>query len=231
MSSIDLSATHISPPNLRLDLDLVNRTKGNQTDEHADEVNSVEQSDTGNETPGINNSVSTSNSDGTGSEDKKQEQKEVAKLEKRDREVRKHEAAHQAAAGSLSKGGPSFKFERGPNGKFFAVSGSVSIDSSEESLPEKTIAKMQTVRRAALAPANPSSQDRAVAADAASKEADARRELANERSEEVEDLNGATDSGNTFDSIKIDNSGGSSGVSGSSNVKKLAGGSLIDTYA
>ena len=235
MFSIDISTTttQISPQSLRLDLDLVNRTNGSKTDEHTDVVNNTDQTDASNETRGINNSDSARNSDSASAEnkDENRDQKEIDDLEKRDREVRVHELAHQAVAGSLAQGGPSFKFERGPNGKFFAVSGSVKIDTSEESSPEKTIVKMQVVKRAALAPANPSSKDRAVAADAAAKEADARKELANEKSENVEDLNGATNSENNLGSIKMANSGGSPHVSDSSDVKKLAGGSLIDTYA
>jgi len=48
---------------------------------------------------------------------------ELAKLKARDREVRAHEAAHTAAAGSLAKGGPSFTFQRGSDGRLYAVGG------------------------------------------------------------------------------------------------------------
>ncbi len=106
------------------------------------------------------------------------EQRQVRELQARDREVRIHEQAHVAAAGSLYRGGPTYDFQRGPDGKRYAVGGSVQIDTSPGSTPEETIAKAQQMRRAALAPAEPSSTDRAVAASAARLEAEARAELA-----------------------------------------------------
>ena len=106
-----------------------------------------------------------------------EEQREVQALRRRDREVRAHETAHLAAAGSLARGGPRYEFERGPDGRRYAVGGEVSIDSSPvPGDPEATILKMQQVRRAALAPANPSPQDRRVAAQASQQEARARAE-------------------------------------------------------
>ncbi|NOY46365.1 MAG: hypothetical protein GXP50_13085 [Deltaproteobacteria bacterium] len=101
----------------------------------------------------------------------------IAELQRRDREVRAHEAAHAAAGGGLVRGGPSFRYVRGPDGRPYAVAGEVQIDTSPARDPETTIAKMETVRRAALAPARPSSQDLAVAARAAQEEARARVEL------------------------------------------------------
>lgn len=110
-----------------------------------------------------------------------QEEQEVRELEKRDAEVRRHEQAHKAAAGPHASGGATFEFTTGPNGRRYAVSGEVSIDTSEVSgNPRATIAKMQQIRRAALAPANPSSQDRAVAAKAAQIEQKARAQAAQE---------------------------------------------------
>jgi hypothetical protein len=61
------------------------------------------------------------------------------------------------------------------------VGGHVDIDLSEEDSPEATITKMRQVQRAALAPAEPSGADRAVASAAASKEQQAQAELAEER--------------------------------------------------
>ena len=113
---------------------------------------------------------------------------ELAKLKARDREVRAHEAAHTAAAGSLAKGGPSFTFQRGSDGRLYAVGGEVNIDTSGASGdPETTIQKARQIRAAANAPANPSAQDRAVAAQATRMEAQARRELQQERTEETQE--------------------------------------------
>jgi hypothetical protein len=111
-----------------------------------------------------------------------EEKKQLEELKTRDREVRAHEAAHKAAAGSLARGAASFEFEKGPDGRRYAVGGEVSIDTSKVSGdPQATISKAQTIRAAANAPAQPSGQDRAVAAQATQMEAEARQELAEER--------------------------------------------------
>ncbi len=104
-------------------------------------------------------------------------------LKQRDREVRAHEQAHLAAAGGHATGGPSYTLQKGPDGNSYAVGGEVGIDLSKENDPSATIQKMQTVKRAALAPASPSSTDRQVAAQASVKEAQARQELLQEQQE------------------------------------------------
>jgi hypothetical protein len=106
-----------------------------------------------------------------------EEKKQVVDLKKRDREVKAHEAAHMAAGGGYVRGGASYSYQTGPDGKRYAVGGEVSIDTSAEDDPNATIRKMQTVRSAALAPANPSGQDRSVAAAASAMEAKARQQL------------------------------------------------------
>ena len=110
-----------------------------------------------------------------------EEQKQVTELKMRDREVRAHEMAHKGAAGQY--GGPvSYDYQGGPDGRRYAVGGEVSIDSSSVAGdPEATIQKMQIIARAALAPAQPSGQDRAVAAQAQQTAAQARRDLLAER--------------------------------------------------
>ncbi|MDT0595152.1 putative metalloprotease CJM1_0395 family protein [Glaciecola petra] len=104
------------------------------------------------------------------------EEKQVQQLKDRDREVRIHEQAHAAVGGQYA-GSPSYTFETGPDGKRYAVGGEVSIDVAEEEKPEDTIQKMQIVRAAALAPAEPSTQDLKVAAEASQKEMKARAEV------------------------------------------------------
>ena len=105
-------------------------------------------------------------------------------LRARDREVRSHELAHLAAAGRHARGGPSFTFEPGPDGRRYAVAGEVGIDTSEVAGdPAATLVKAQQIRRAALAPADPSAQDRQIAAQAAAMATQARAEIAAERRE------------------------------------------------
>ena len=119
------------------------------------------------------------------------EQDQVEQLRARDREVRAHEMAHKAAAGGYARGGPTYSYQQGPDGKRYAVGGSVNIDVSPvPGDPQATIQKMAVVRRAALAPAEPSSQDRKVAAQASQTAATARQELAQQR---AEDLSGSND--------------------------------------
>lgn len=109
-----------------------------------------------------------------------EEQAEVDRLRDRDVEVRAHEQAH-AARGGHHAGAPQYEYEMGPDGQRYAVGGKVSIDTAAvQGDPEATLRKMETVRAAANAPAEPSSQDRAVAAEAARTEQKARAELAEE---------------------------------------------------
>jgi len=107
-----------------------------------------------------------------------EEQTEVQELKKRDQKVRTHEHAHVAAGGQYVRGGIQYEYQTGPDGRRYVVGGEVSIDTSPESDPEDTIRKAQTIRQAALAPAEPSGQDRRAAAAAAQMAMKARQELA-----------------------------------------------------
>lgn len=111
---------------------------------------------------------------------------ELQELKTRDREVRAHEMAHLAAAGPHARGGPSYDYKRGADGRRYAVGGHVNIDTSAvPGNPEATLRKAEAVRRAALAPAEPSPQDRRIAADAVAMVLKARTEIAAVRREEV----------------------------------------------
>ena len=114
----------------------------------------------------------------------------MQQLKQRDTQVRQHEQAHLAAGGQYVRGGASFEYTTGPDGRRYATGGEVSIDVGSERTPEATIRKAQAVRRAALAPAEPSGQDRSVAAQAAQLETKARQELA--RAEGQEESGGET---------------------------------------
>jgi len=119
---------------------------------------------------------------------KAQERQVVAKLQARDSEVRAHEAAHLAAAGGIASGGASFTYQRGPDGKMYAVGGEVPISISGGSSPQETIKQMRQVAAAALAPADPSPQDYAVASSARSEEMRALAELRKEQAEAQKEL-------------------------------------------
>ncbi len=110
------------------------------------------------------------------------QQQEIAELKRRDAEVRAHEQAHAAVGGQYA-GTPQYEYTTGPDGRRYAVGGEVSIDVSEAATPAETIRKMQQVRAAALAPAEPSAQDRRVANEATQKAMQARMELAMEQAQ------------------------------------------------
>ena len=110
------------------------------------------------------------------------EQREVDTLEKTDKKVRAHEQAHLNAAGGLAISGAKFSYTTGPDGVRYVTGGEVSIDSSPvKDDPQATIQKAERIIAAALAPVDPSSQDRSVASAARSMEATARQEIAQQQ--------------------------------------------------
>lgn len=118
------------------------------------------------------------------------QQQQVVDLKKRDVEVRQHEAAHQAAGGA-NAGGASFTYQRGPDGKNYAIGGEVQVDVSAASSPQATVSKMEQIKAAALAPAQPSPQDQRVASMADGIKAQAQQEA-----RQGEKKNGGADQAN-----------------------------------
>lgn len=118
------------------------------------------------------------------------------KLSERDREVRNHERIH-ASIGGAHASAPSYSYQRGPDGRLYAVDGEVRIDTSPvPDNPQATLEKAEVIMRAALSVPEPSTQDRRVAAEARVMAAEARAEIAkaeeaktseNMRQDEVEE--------------------------------------------
>jgi len=109
----------------------------------------------------------------------------IAELQHIDQAVKRHEMAHVIAGGRFVLAGANYSYKTGPDGKRYAVSGEVKIDTSKvPDDPEATIKKMHSVRRAALAPSDPSPQDRKVASTAMSISTKAMSELIAKRAEE-----------------------------------------------
>lgn len=106
-----------------------------------------------------------------------QDQQVVARLKATEDKVKAHEAAHKAAGGAAT-GPVSYTYTRGPDGKNYVTGGEVPITISTGRTPQETITRMQQVIDAALAPSDPSPQDRAVAAQAAAMQQAARQEQA-----------------------------------------------------
>jgi len=117
---------------------------------------------------------------------RREEQRLVQQLAARDREVRAHEAAHIAVGRQYVVSGPSYTYQQGPDGRSYAIGGEVQLDVAEEAEAQATLDKAETVRRAALAPVEPSAQDRQVAARASQLAAQARLSIAMERREEIQ---------------------------------------------
>ena len=115
-----------------------------------------------------------------------EEERVLKALEARDAEVKTHEAAHQAAGGGLV-GPASYTYQRGPDGKMYAIGGEVPISAPTPSSPEEAIKIAQQLVTAAMAPADPSPQDFAVAASARAMEIQARQELAKEEQEKLKE--------------------------------------------
>jgi len=114
----------------------------------------------------------------------------ISSLKHRDAEVNAHEKAH-AAVGGQHAGSPSYSYKTGPDGVKYAVSGEVSIDTSRiPGDPQATLQKAQQIKAAALAPTEPSGQDRKVAAKADQMATEARSEI-------LEENNGSGKSSNS----------------------------------
>lgn len=148
------------------------------------------------------------------------ELQQVSELAAIDREVRAHEAAHQAVGGSLA-GAASFRFAIGPDGKRYAIGGEVPISiMAVADDPEATLRNAEQVRAAALAPAQPSAQDRSVAVEAAQLMAQAQLEVALQRVAALQsgDHN-KVDSGTAVDSFQ------------SNTGQSLAPGTLLDQHS
>ncbi|MDD2733419.1 MAG: putative metalloprotease CJM1_0395 family protein [Desulfuromonadaceae bacterium] len=103
-------------------------------------------------------------------------QAQITQLKSIEEKVKAHEAAHKAAGGAMT-GPVSYSYTRGPDGKSYITGGEVPISVTPGKTPQETISRMQQVIQAALAPADPSPQDRAVAGQAAAQQQEARQQL------------------------------------------------------
>lgn len=117
-----------------------------------------------------------------------QQVQQVRELQSIDRNVKAHEAAHQAAGGGLA-GAASFSYTRGPDNQMYATAGEVPIRMQKGRTPEETIANARQVVVAAMAPADPSPQDYKVAANALKMEFEARAEATKLKAQEAQEKN------------------------------------------
>ncbi len=150
------------------------------------------------------------------------DERTVVELKQRDRVVRAHELAHMTAGAGLVTRGASYTYQTGPDGQRYAVGGEVGIDVSPGRTPAETLSRAERIRAAALAPADPSAQDRQVAASADRMAIEARLEISAGEVSSVGSANetsaasGASGPAASYSAIASANAGG---------------GSRVDTYA
>ncbi len=89
----------------------------------------------------------------------------ISELKSIDLRIRAHEMAHVAVGGNLA-GSASFSYTTGPDGTQYAIAGEVPIAIKTGNTPDETMQIARQIKAAALAPSDPSSQDRSVAATA-----------------------------------------------------------------
>ncbi|WP_107941985.1 putative metalloprotease CJM1_0395 family protein [Metasolibacillus fluoroglycofenilyticus] len=89
----------------------------------------------------------------------------LRQLQMTEDEVKAHEQAHKAAGASVT-GPVSYTYMKGPDDQLYVSGGEVSIQVPTSGTDDETIKILEQVRKAALAPAQPSPQDLRVAASA-----------------------------------------------------------------
>lgn len=156
------------------DIDLGINTSVDKSDQNNSFDNAVDNSSSSAE--GQNKNYENKNENSSGNEFSEAEQREIEKLKRRDREVRAHEMAHQSAGGQYA-GSASYSYTTGPDNKRYAVGGSVDIETSPAKTPEETVKKADQIKRAAMAPAQPSGADMQIAAKATRMKMEAQAEL------------------------------------------------------
>lgn len=159
--------------------------------------------------------------------------KQIRELKSRDAEVRAHEQAHAAVGGQYA-GSPTYTYQKGPDGKNYAIGGEVQIDVSPVAGdPAATVDKMQQVRAAALAPAQPSGQDRKVAASASQAITKALAEQVKQKAAEQEKAQAekAAQAEQAQANIQGANPAASSSEAGQSEQAQAAQAQAIDPFA
>ncbi len=110
-----------------------------------------------------------------------EEKREVEELRQTDQKVRAHEQAHAAAGATNVR----YDYQTGPDGRQYAVGGTADISAQAPAGDhDSKLEQARKMKAAALAPADPSPQDMAVAAKAARLELEAVQEKTEAEREE-----------------------------------------------
>ena len=83
----------------------------------------------------------------------------LEKLKARDAKVRSHEAMHMMAAGGQAQGLPTYTYQTAPDGRRYAIGGSVNISVIQTGDEEANVRRANMAYRAAMATGEPSARD------------------------------------------------------------------------
>jgi hypothetical protein len=106
------------------------------------------------------------------------QKKALEKFEQRDAEVKAHELAHQTNSGGLA-GAASYTYQQGPDGKMYAIGGSVPITFKSGSTPQESIKNAKAIASATTSPDAPSSRDFSLLSSAKMMQLKAEQQLLN----------------------------------------------------
>lgn len=96
--------------------------------------------------------------------DEKDFERVLNKFKQKDAEIRSHEQVHATIGQTTSP--ISYNYQKGPDGKMYAVGGHVRLDVSIPKDPEEAQFKLDQIKKAATAPADPSGADLTIAGQA-----------------------------------------------------------------
>lgn len=114
------------------------------------------------------------------------EQKAVQELKRRDKEVRMHEAAHSSNPDLVKIGAAQFDYTIGPDGKAYATGGRVTLSTGRARTPEEALSKAEALKKAAMAPGEPSSKDFQALNSAIAMEFEARNQIYSDKNKKDE---------------------------------------------
>lgn len=91
-------------------------------------------------------------------------QRVLSKFKEKDAQIKAHEQSHAANAPTV--GGISYNYQQGPDGKMYAVGGSVRLDVSMPQDPKSAELKLEQLKKSALSVDDPSGADMTIASQA-----------------------------------------------------------------
>jgi hypothetical protein len=94
------------------------------------------------------------------------QQQQIQQLKQRDAEVRQHEAKHTSNPELIAVGAPKYTYVIGPDGKAYAVGGSVTVSTGKPRNAEDAMRKAMALKSSAMGVGEPSTQDMGAAISA-----------------------------------------------------------------